>query len=86
MDDTVWMKQAFGWVVVTPYSDGPFLIGPFTDSVEGNIWLNNIEGVLVEDLTLVGEAKMILPESYTEASAAMREKGAAPGSLTMRQR
>lgn len=75
------LKTAFGWVVITPDVKAPFVIGPFDDEEEGNIWLKNIGNLVTEQLTVLGGTMMFLPDSYTEISMLMRERGAAPGSV-----
>ncbi len=74
---------SFGWVVLTPEVTGPFVIGPFVDEEEGRVWLSNIEKHLVEHLTVLGPTAMFHPDSYTDVSSKMRERGAVPGSLTI---
>lgn len=62
----------FGWVCQTEESGGPFVVGPFTDEVEGRVWLSNIGRHLSEDMSVFGPTALFYPESFTEVHAAVR--------------
>lgn len=81
--EEVSIVTSFGWVVLTPDAEAPFVIGPFTDEDEGRVWLENIRDHLVEDVRVLGPTMLFHPASYTQVSAAMRAKGGQVGALTV---
>jgi hypothetical protein len=71
----VTLDLSYGWVVSTPDSDGPYVIGPFENEAEGDAWRREMDPHLVENLTYHGGTLIFDPASYSTVSRLMREQG-----------
>lgn len=71
----VYLDLSFGWVVSTPDSEGPYVIGPFASEFDGEAWRLNVAPHLVENLTFHGGTMIFDPDSYLNVSRTMREQG-----------